>query len=306
MSGFIQFELWKDCNHDCPFCTARGIKKSRDKVAACKYAKDILTKDIKPYDSISLIGGEFFDGQLADSRVRQEFYSLVDLIAEGIAIGRFGRFLICTSFMYADVRPFWEFIVRLQQVDKSLTKYLMVCTSWDSEYRFTSATFSNWEYNIKLLKDTLPETRLHVESIMTGFLVDRFLEGSFSAKSFERHIGCTLDFNTPFKCHGAFRDKMEMQEELPNFFPKRKDFLTFLHQNLNQEEIDLSRLLNYKQHSTNFHYSLNDKDWVTLPQRHNRHHTCIMQAPCQNKCCGYIDSDVKMHQDVDDIRDMLQ
>lgn len=301
MTGFLQFQLWTDCNHNCLFCTSRGITHKRNKVESCNYATDILKSSQTSYRTISLIGGEFFDGQIDDPEANKAFYSLIEEIAKGLDSGRFQRFLICTSFLYDNNKSFFDFIARMRSFGNNLISKVVVCTSWDKKYRFTQKKKDYWSRNLFYLKCCVPEVKLHVESVMTQHIVDAFLYEDFSAKDFERIHDCQLDFNTPFKCHYKYKDKQDMQKAVPGFFPKRKDFLKFLIENKSLERIDLTRLLNVKQHSTDIYFTKNNIDWVHLPQRHNRHHTCIHEFKCENKCCGYIDSDVKMHHDVEEI-----
>ena len=292
---FLQFELWKDCRHNCPFCCNRDIPHVRDKLESLRFAKEKI-EEVESCDSISLIGGEFFDGQLEPPAVRQAFEDLLISIASLIRKGKAQRGLLCTSLMYGDEAMLLHAFALMRFFGVS-NKFL-ICTSWDTAYRFNPVTRKHWEENVKLLHDLYPEIPLHVEIIMTQAFIESYLDGSFTVKGFEEKWGCKVDFNTPYVPFIQFKDKADMEDNLPGFFPKRADFFRLLEKADSSGDIDLNTLLSVSQHSTNLYYTLDDETWLHMDDRHKQNNTCLRQGPCTKKCCGYIDSDNTLREDV--------
>ena len=85
LNRFLQFELWKACNHGCKFCynlcqkdfanVKTNIKIINDKIKDFDYIK---------YNQLGIIGGEFFDKQLEQFNVKSEFYDLIDTVIKKI------------------------------------------------------------------------------------------------------------------------------------------------------------------------------------------------------------------------------
>ena len=303
---FLQFELWKDCKNGCPFCCNRDIPRVRDKLASIKFAikeidrvlDKVHRERLEPCDSISLIGGEFFGGYMEEPGVRRAFDSLVDLIATRIGEGKVKRGLICTSLMFETFDPdYFDFLKYLKC--SNYAHRFLICTSWDPIYRFNEVTKNNWEHNVEMLHGFLPDTPLHVEIIMTQAFIDTYLNSDFTVKEFEARRGCKVDFNTPYVPFIKFKDKKDMEDQLPRFFPKRADFFKLLEKAYSTGDIDLSTLLSVKQHSTNLYYTLDDERLLHLDDRHKQNNTCLREGTCTRQCCGYIDSDKVMREDVE-------
>lgn len=304
---FLQFELWKDCKNNCPFCCNRDIPRVRNKLESLKFAykeidrvlDKIYRERLEPCDSISLIGGEFFGGYMDEPGVRQSFDYLVDLIVTRIGDGNVKRGLICTSLMFDDLdTDYFDFLKNLHY--SNYAHRFLVCTSWDPMYRFNSVTAENWERNVKMLHVFSPDTPLHVEIIMTQAFIDAYIHGGFSVRAFEDRWGCKVDFNTPYVPFCKFKDKKDMDAVLPRFFPKRADFFRLLEKAQVTGDIDLQTLLSVGQHSSNLYYTLDDKTLLHLDDRHRKNNTCLRERTCEGcQCCGYIDSDRKMRGDVE-------
>ena len=292
---FLQFELWKDCKHGCPFCCNRDIPHVRDKLQAMRFAKAKI-EEVGNCDSISLIGGEFFDGQLELKKVQWAFEDLLVTIAERIKYGHANRGLICTSLMYGDETMLLHACELLRFF--GVSNRFLLCTSWDTAYRFNSVTRKHWEDNVRLLRTLYLEIPLHVEIIMTQAFIEAYLRGEFTVKGFEEQWGCKVDFNTPYVPFIKFKDKKDMEDQLPNFFPKRADFFRLLEKAADSGDIDLETLLSVGQHSSNLYYTLDDETWLHMDNRHKKNNTCLREGPCTGGCCGYIDSNRMLRDDV--------
>ena len=253
----------------------------------------------KRIDSLSLIGGEFFNGQLNTPEIRAEFFRLTDQIIALMKEDRVGRSMICASLMYENPDDWHEYLDRYESA--GLSSRLLVCTSWDTWGRFdySPATRLLWERNVLELHRRLPDAMLHVEMILTQDLINRVLDGRISIKNFEDAWACRVDFNTPYlPFYSHYPDKAAFDKDHQGFFPKRRDFFRFLQYCHENGEGHLDSMLSCKNHSTVLHYTLDDKIWIILPERHSIGHTCTNLQNCQNNCCGYLDSPIRMHDDV--------
>lgn len=292
---FLQYELWKDCNNGCKYCFNQFVPKVRDKKAALKYAiKNLENRELEEGSTVGFMGGEFFGGQLERLDVKYYFYELVDLVIK--KLGPTGRFCIMSALMADDKSDWFEFCDFIRS--RNYEKNVLVCTSWDSENRFTELTLKNWEETMRETQEKYPDMRIHVEMILTEYLVQNVLKDPDYLKNFEKKWNCRVDFNIPYlpiycELHNCTKESFE--EKCPGFFPKRKSFLNMLKQNA--KSFDLDGISNHRFHSSELHYALNDKDWIVLPERDKMETTCINQKAC-NHCCGYADSDIKIQSDI--------
>lgn len=295
--AFIQYELWKDCNNGCQYCFNQYVPKRRDKLAALTYAINSLkSRIVEPGSTIGLMGGEFFGGQLSDKRVKDKFYELVEIILEKLNTNPIGRFCIMSALMADDKSDWLEFcdFIHARNMDKSI----LVCTSWDRLHRFTSRTLKNWEETMQITQEKYPDMKIHVEMILTEYLIQDIMDNPMYLKDFEKKWNCRTDFNIPYLplfCELHNEGKEEFNKRLPNFLPNRKSFLNLLYSRPNS--FDLRGISDHRFHSSELHYTLNDKDWIILPERDKMETTCINQKSCNN-CCGYADSDVKIQDDI--------
>lgn len=296
--SFLQFELWKDCNHNCPICYNVDIPRVRDKKQSLQHVLDNIRGPNLYLESIGLIGGEFFDGQLQDPEVKSLFYSVMDTISGKIISCTTKRGLLATSLMYEDITELEQMCNRLHSLD--VQRNFLLCTSWDIEYRFDVTSRKNWERNMTWLHRTYPGLRLHVQMVMTQAFIDAYMHDAISIRDFEKTWNCKVDFNTPYKPFVKYEDKEDMQKDFPLFFPRRSDYMQFLMKAYKLRDIDLSALQNISQHSSCLHYTIVGEELLLLLlDRHKRQHTCLRaDGPCKTTCCGYIDSPKRMHEDI--------
>ena len=292
---FLQYELWKDCSFGCKYCFNQNIKTKKNKTSALSYAINSLhDRCITHGSTIGFMGGEFFDGQLRDPEVYMKFYKLIGYAI--FSLGSTGRLCITTALMSDDLSDWKEFcnFIHSYNYDKNV----LVCTSYDSEYRFNKRTLSNWENAMEYTHKYFPDMKIHVEMILTQYLVDSIMQYPDCIQEFEKRWDCRVDFNIPylpFLCEFVGEDKEKFNERLPGFLPKRKDFLNMIQKY--GHKLDLAAISDHRFHSSELHYSLNEKDWIILPQRDKMETTCTNLRPCAN-CCGYADSDIKMQSDI--------
>ena len=80
----VQFEIWSECNNVCPFCYLRKQMKvltSLQKIARIQTIIDYVSNDenMKQHDGVGIIGGEIFQGQLADPMVKAKWIELMKI-----------------------------------------------------------------------------------------------------------------------------------------------------------------------------------------------------------------------------------
>lgn len=296
--SFIQYELWKDCNNSCKYCFNKYVPKVRNKEAALDYAYNSLkSKIVEPGSSIGFMGGEFFGGQLANEKVKNKFYKLSELVIDKLSGDTPGRFLIMSALMADDKSDWFEFCDFIHE--NKMDKNILVCTSWDKLYRFnTDKELQNWQETMRETQERYPDMKIHVEMILTEYLIQSIMDEPLYLKNFEKEWNCRVDFNIPYlPLHYETRgeSKEVFDKKLPMFFPKRKSFLNLLRTRPNS--FDLAGISDHRFHSSELHYTLNDKDWIVLPERDKMETTCINNKTCSN-CCGYIDSEIKIQSDI--------
>lgn len=195
--AFLQYELWKDCNNNCKYCFNRNIKPVRNKVESLTYVLNSLReKNLKPGSSIGFIGGEFFGGQLENTKVKKLFYEVIDLAMSKIDTNPPGRFLITAALMSDDSSDWFEFCDHIHKYN--LDEHILLCTSWDAKYRFTEKTRHNWEQTILETQKRYPKMKFHVEMILTEYLINGILDDTFSLRDFENKWNCRVDLNIPY------------------------------------------------------------------------------------------------------------
>lgn len=295
--AFIQFELWKDCNNNCGYCFNKYVPKKRNKKEALEYAISVLKeKNLEPGSTIGFMGGEFFGGQLTNLEVEAKFYELVELVLQKINTNPLGRFCIMSSLMAKDSSDWFEFCDFVH--DRKMDKSILVCTSWDKLYRFNDETLKIWEDTVRKTQELYPDMRIHVEMILTEYLIKEIEANPMYLREFEQKWNCRVDFNIPylplwFSLKGETKESFN--NKYPDFFPKRSSFLNLLKSN--NTGFDLQGISNHSFHSSELYYAINDIDWIHLPFRDKMATTCITHSVCNN-CCGYIDSTVKIQDDI--------
>lgn len=293
--SFLQYELWKDCNNHCSYCFNKNIKPIRNKVESLTYViNSLLEKKLPEGSSIGFIGGEFFDKQISTEKIKKLFYHAVDIALTKIKKIN-GRFLITASLMASDDSEWFEFCEFIHKY--KIDEHILICTSWDEKYRFNEITKINWEKTINKTQQKYPNIKFHVEMILTEYLIQGILQETFSIQDFEKKWNCRVDLNIPYLpwFHERGKNKEEFSKKLPLFFPKRKSFLKLLETKPNA--INLAGISDCRFHSSELHYTLDDKNWIILPERHKMGTTCTNLRACAN-CCGYIDSEIKIQNDI--------
>ena len=83
----LQFELWQECNSRCKYCYLGENNICTPVELKLKALNDALVflndeEKIAPYNTVSYIGGEFFQGQLNTPEIKNRFFDLMHKTAE--------------------------------------------------------------------------------------------------------------------------------------------------------------------------------------------------------------------------------
>lgn len=225
-SKFIQFELWKDCNNNCPFCFNRGQVVTLSKLKSLSIVKDFINSDrFSECEEFSIIGGEFFDNQLDNDKVNSSFYDLFHILS---VIEKIKKVYITSSLIFDISKHLIPFLGKMKEL-KILDK-IYICTSYDTAYRFHSdKDLELWKQNMLWLRDHSIST--HVQAILTQDFINKVLSNEFKIKEFCNTYKTSLDYNEPLigSYTGTYyKSKQEMNKDLPLFFPTKNSFIRFV------------------------------------------------------------------------------
>lgn len=299
MKGFIQFQLWRDCNHKCPFCNAGVVSSTEEyKLKQLDFVKQELESGkYKDITRVGVIGGEFFDGQLSTERLINKFTDTLVYLTEKSEIE---QVLVASALLYKDSVCIDRVLGSIKNKHK-----IMVCTSWDSKYRFAPHQPEElWEKNVKHIYDKKLASCVHVQTILTQHFINRVLDNKFNIYDFEHKYHARMDFNAP-TISALSKDKYTMNSQLKDFFPKREDFLKFLYKVYKEGQADKDRFCNYDNMSDFLWYTI-DTNFILLEGWHGpADGTTVNESSplpsMHEEKSDYIDSHVRMRKDVLDV-----
>lgn len=238
MSEVLQYELWRECNCKCTFCTLGEDNCFTDtalKLNSLCVAIDEL-KRLKPLEHkvVGFIGGEFFQGQLNNEKVRNKFFELIDVTNELLSKGYINNIWLNASLLIGNQKDLYNTIDKITDKDK-----LWILTSYDTLGRFhTKKMFDTWEYHVFNLKDKYPNINLNTTSILTGDFILKYLNNEFNISNFRNKYNTSFFLKNPVKPTGFITESPKtINEKLGYFFPKRADFLKFLQKYLENEGV---------------------------------------------------------------------
>ena len=234
MGKIKQYELWRECNCKCDFCTLGDDNcKTPDEIKLANIQdayEDIQSFNVDEVDTVGFIGGEFFQGQLGDenSAVRYEFNSLMQLCDIKLTNGIIKNVWICASMLIGKQWDLWE-TLDIFRNSGNLDK-VWVLTSWDAEGRFHNPKMvDTWIQNMRTLSWLYPEVRINTTIILTGSFIDMYLDGSFNLDEFKAIYNTTMFFKPPVKPDNMlYISNEKINKVIPNFFPTQKKFRQFL------------------------------------------------------------------------------
>lgn len=303
MKGFIQYELWKDCTNGCKFCFNKG-QKDIDKIESMNFVINKLDdEELNDYEEVGLIGGEFFDRQLDDLKVKEVFYQLIDKCIEKIQSRKIEKLYIATALIFDIDRHLIPFLNYLK--DNNVLENILLCTSYDLKYRFyTEKRKKLWEDNMILLHQLYPSLKLHTETIVSGFFVDAVLNNEFDIKQFCEKFNTHIDYIEPSSGF-YYKNKKECMGDIEDFYPTKDKFIKFLHKTILADKvINIETFLSPYIRSDKVYYNYNGKRCVIEDRRANNMVIQSNDLDVEYEY-GFADSNDKMIDIVNNLRQMI-
>lgn len=234
----IQFELWHECNNLCKFCFLGTENRITPIDTKIKSLKDAINNASKfKGDIISLIGGEFFQGQLNSQEVHDLFYDFISLIINKLNNKEIQESWVTATLTDKTPKDLIEF---LNYVKKNWngSGRLFLCTSYDTIGRFhTEEKRLNWEENMYLIRKIDPRIELNTTFILTNDLMEKFNNNEISFMDFSNKYNTGISIKHPNA--GPYKgDLKKMEKALPGFVPKRKTSIKFF-KKLKLKEYDI-------------------------------------------------------------------
>ena len=138
MTKVLQFELWRECNCFCTFCTLREYNHStpdRLKIEALDTAlKELKGINSNIHETVGFIGGEFFQGQLSNIDVKNKFMEIMQYTNDMLNNKLIDNVWINASLLIGNQKDLYDTI----NVFKNNEDKLWILTSYDTMGRFHS------------------------------------------------------------------------------------------------------------------------------------------------------------------------
>ena len=290
-NNIIQYTPWIDCSVGCRFCFNHK-QPDVDKVQSLKYLISLLRlPEAETVDGYGIIGGEFFQHQLDDAEVFSLFYEFVNRIIDMMVEKNKRIFWITSSLLFKMDKRLLPFLDHIRE--RGVLDRLLLCTSWDSKYRFKNEnSLKLWESNVDCLHELYPELRIHVETILTEHFMQKCLNHEFNIPAFAERFKVRVDYLEP---NTGFQDQAAFIKALPDFLAHRSTFLRFVREIVSTwSEQEKQDFLNQKLRS-NILYHIEDGRHYHVS---NRHEIPIIEQTFNHRVKqGYIDSDRNMTDD---------
>lgn len=286
----FQWQIWPYCNNQCDFCflgeSNREYIKERQHISLNGLSKAIDELDFNEYNNISLIGGEFFQGQLSDPETYNLFFNIIRKIFKLYADKKIGSIWITCTLTKGNQKDLYyllnlAYMYGVKPVDGYDSSGLWLCTSWDAKGRFhTEKDKENWEYHILNIKEKYPWVKFNTTIILQKAFINMYLNDEFKPEEFCRKYHTSIFYMQP--CLKQITEMMIKQEngvkfydgdfedfwlkskqkinERYEFFPTRKEFIKFLTKYYNEDRQSFMKLFNIRYRSDEIHLNVNDED----------------------------------------------
>lgn len=323
----FQWELWAMCNNLCKYCYLGTANRSTNKERQLKSLSDcyraVCNLDFNIYNNISIIGGEFFQGQLDDPEVHDEFMKLMRKCCELYSSKKIGSIWVTCTMTLGDQKHLYEMLDMFEEYEcypkpQYGASGLWLCTSWDAEGRFhTEDHRKNWEYHMKNIHEKYPWVKFNTTIILMQKLLEMYIDGEWSPKQFMDEFHTCLfykqiglgelppeiydgvevsdDWQTRYRIGKQYVNKTFGFD----FAPRRQTMLKFLRKYAVEDPDTYDRLYNIVFRADELHRNYNDwdRDCTTVRNKHSNTETDVEMESHLNTCghilnyAPYIDSD---------------
>lgn len=305
MDKQLQFELWTECNSLCKFCylgQENRYTPNNLKISACKKALEKISDlSLYPeYNTLAYLGGEFFQGQLQDFKVKEAFMELMDKTLWLLNNEYIQKVWIYVTLTIGDQKDLYELLKKF----KNHKGEFWLLTSYDTLGRFhTKKMEENWKYHMKNIHTLYPDILFNITTILSEDCILKYLNNELSFKKMMEEYNCSFFFKQVGVPDG---NKEKMNAYLPGFIPHRKIFLEFLKKFKREESpIMWDKLFNIKYRADTLYRNGNSEDkQMRLNVRHkdkkaevelksevNLLETAVANCGHLKSYCAYIDSD---------------
>lgn len=303
----LQFELWQECNNRCSFCyLGEGNKCTPDDLKIKALERILWTIDDPSiyfeHDNLSYIGGEFFQGQLRNPKVRELFMELMHKTANLLRGGIIKSTWLAATLIQEKQDDLWTTLDIFKDINPvGLHDGFWLTSSYDVFGRFhTPKAEENWKNNMKKVHQLYPNVRFNITMILTDKMVNAVNSGELDLKKFMEEYHTCLFFKQPSPGYYGVgqRDGVELAEKaLPGFFPKREAFIEFLTK-IHEEIPELyPKLFNIVYRADELYRNFNDENRQMLLDKRNKYSKQEVEGkttlPCGHlvEYAAYADSD---------------
>ena len=301
----FQWELWHCCNNLCKFCYLgkenRHTNKERQLLSLHDLMDSLDNFDSETYNNVSLIGGEFFQGQIDDPEVHEAFFQMIDKLCDLYVNKKIGSIWITATLTLGDQADMYKMLDTFERRGvlpnpNYGASGVWICTSWDAEGRFhTEKHRRNWENHMKTMSAYYPWVKKNTTVILTQKLCEEYLADKFRPRDFMQSYKTCLFYKQPgfyeevtddedgFQGNAVEMLEMEKIGKIDEFlmdikrrvekqvgfrfFPDRKTFRKFLVKYAKEDADTFERLFNIKFRADELHRNFNDNEQVDAMTR---------------------------------------
>lgn len=321
----FQWEVWAMCNNYCTYCYLGSENRHTDKERQMKSLVDlhkaIDNLDFRIYNNVSLIGGDFFQGQIDDPDVHDSFMALIEKLAIAYRDGKLGSIWITCTMTLGPQKHLYEMLDLFEKYEcfpreKWNSSGLWLCTSWDIKGRFhTPDRLENWDHHMLNIQKEYPWVKFNTTIILMEPFCQAVIDGQWSPREFAKKYKTTLFFkqvglgNIAEGCDVGGDEvseidkynlmKIETNKRLGfDFCPHRRVMLEFLRKFATDYPEFYDRLYNIRYRADELHRNFNDSmvDMKTVRNKNSANETDVAMENSLNTCghminyMPYIDS----------------
>lgn len=193
MQNTYEFLLWSNCNFDCPFCwQRRSVNKD---TIVFEYMRSIPCSQVESFlnDPNFIVGSNLHlsGGELFASRLDPAFEKLLVLVASKMLSGNINKLYLSTNLTYEPL-DYIQSILDVLQSNNLLDRVELI-TSYDVTGRFTDSSKEQLMLsNLQSIRQTYPQMKVIVNSILTKQMCSAILDKKFSVKEFNILYGVNV------------------------------------------------------------------------------------------------------------------